>query len=143
MKSKTIFSLMAFFALIGIVISVYMTYAHYNTADFCPIELTAENKCDVVNQSRFSEILGIPVPAIGVGGYLALFLCALLKLKKTGLFKELNFYMFGMAVTGFGFTVYLNYIEFFVLKTVCYICCASAAAITFIFVLSILGLGKE
>lgn len=141
MKSRTIFTSILILSIVGLITSVYMTYAHYESAGLC--ELAKSNSCDIVNKSEFSELFGIPVPFIGVAGYLALILASLLKLINAPLFKELNFYIFLMAVAGFGFTLYLKYLELFVLRAICRLCLVSAVAITFIFVLSILGLNRE
>ncbi len=141
MKTDTVFKAIAFFAAVGFAISIYMTLAHYDSASICAAAVG--NSCDAVNKSRFSEIFGMPIPVIGIGGYLALFLTSIVKIKNNQLFKDLNFYIFLMALVGFGFTVYLNYLEFFELKTICYICTVSALCITFIFMLSIIGLNRE
>lgn len=141
MKPKMIFTMLLALSLAGLITSVYMTYAHYESAGLC--RLAKSSSCDIVNKSEFSEIFSIPVPFIGIAGYLALALASLLKLINAPLFKGLNFPIFVMALTGFGFTLYLKFIEIFVLHAICQLCLVSAVAITFIFVLSILGLNRE
>ena len=51
--------------------------------------------------------------------------------------------IFGMALTGFLFTVYLIYVEFAILKALCPFCLTSQAAMTIIFIISIIRLVRQ
>jgi len=51
--------------------------------------------------------------------------------------------IFGMALTGFLFTVYLIYVEFAILKAYCPFCLASQTAMTLIFIISIIRLVRQ
>ena len=51
--------------------------------------------------------------------------------------------IFGLALTGFLFTLYLIYIEFVVLKAYCPFCLTSQTAMTLIFIISIIRLVRQ
>ena len=63
----------AILALAGVVVSTASLERHYakSATGFC--DLSQKFNCDIVNRSEYSEIEGIPVAAIGVVGYAALF----------------------------------------------------------------------
>jgi uncharacterized membrane protein len=51
--------------------------------------------------------------------------------------------LFGMSLVGVGFSVYLTYLELYVIHAVCPFCVASAIIITLIFILAIIRLVKQ
>jgi uncharacterized membrane protein len=95
--------------------------------------------CVTVQLSPYSRFLGIEVAAIGVAGYLLLLGLTLLSLQPrwaesrglVGLLVSLS----GGAVA---FTVYLKYLEFFVIGAVCQWCVVSAVLIFLFFLLMVL-----
>ncbi len=120
---------------IGIVASVLMTYAHYASASaFCPPLPQGEAvPCDLVNQSLYSEIFGIPVALLGMVFYLVFAYISYAQSKATvGTYPAwvhdamvLHFLAIGALV----FTVWLNYVQFVILKTLCLFCEVSAATV--------------
>jgi uncharacterized membrane protein len=128
-------------ALVGLAVSVYMTI--FKLTDN-PTMCLGNGGCSTVNESPYAEIYGIPVAAVGVGGYLAIL--ALLALEvKGGRFFERNTTMitFGLALTGFLFTLYLVYLEIFVIKALCPFCVTSQVAMTILFILTVIRLLKQ
>ena len=117
---------------IGIMLSLYLTYvdAGGGQAAFC----SAGSDCDVVRQSAFAKILGIPVAALGVAAYGAIFAVSLLSMAR----KKRWLILFILSLAGFVFTLYLTYLELFVIKAICTYCVVSAVIITIIFVLVLL-----
>jgi len=90
--------------------------------------------CSTVNASKYSEVYGIPLGAIGLVGYAAIFLVLWLE-KRHPLLKEYgNLLAMGMGFGGFIYSIYLTYLEFYVIHAVCPFCVASATAITLCFV---------
>ncbi|MGE3524024.1 MAG: vitamin K epoxide reductase family protein, partial [Candidatus Dadabacteria bacterium] len=65
---------------IGILLSLYLTYVDVGGghAAFC----TAGTDCDVVRQSAFAKMLGIPVAAYGVAAYGAILAVSLLSMAR-------------------------------------------------------------
>ncbi|HVY54795.1 MAG TPA: vitamin K epoxide reductase family protein, partial [Thermodesulfobacteriota bacterium] len=119
--------LISILSALGIIVSLYLTYIHFTEgrAAFC----TAGSDCDTVRQSGFSMFMGIPVAAVGVAGYSVIFIASLLGIRKRT--KWLVLYI--LALIGFVFSLYLTYIELFVIKAICMYCIFSAVLMTVIF----------
>lgn len=108
------------FSALGIMISIYMFYAKLNTSALvCGI-----SPCYVVNESQYSYLFGIPLSAYGVAFYLLIFILALLMKK---------YLLFWVSVFGVLFSVYLTYLEFFVIHAWCQWCITSAFLTLLIF----------
>jgi uncharacterized membrane protein len=80
-----------------------------------------------VTSSSHSHLLGINIAVLGVVGYLALLACALLRGDGARLAG------FGLALVGFGYSVYLTWLELFTIEAVCQWCLASAIVMTGLF----------
>ncbi len=119
-------SLLAGAAILGVVASVYALLAHYDvtSTEFCSVSDTFD--CDLVNKSKYSKILGIPVALLGIFAYVFFFLSALVYAKRPS--ELLMQVMIFGAVFSMLFSLYLTYIEAFVLFTWCMICLASLLA---------------
>ncbi len=129
--------LMAILAgLVGLAVSIYLTYTKlFNTEVFCPVN--SGFNCDLVQNSVYSRVVGIPVQFLGLAGYLAI-LGVLLLEGRVGIFTERGpLLVFGMSLFGFLFSAYLTSIEAFVLHAWCIYCVVSALAMTVLFILSL------
>ena len=125
---------------IGLLVSVYMTIYKITSNDSMCI---GSQDCSVVNASRYSEIYGIPVAVLGVVGYTAI-LGVLLLERNHGFFKQNgSMLFFGLSLTGFLFTLYLIFLEVALIKAYCPFCIASQAAMTLIFILSVVRLVRQ
>jgi uncharacterized membrane protein len=127
-------------AIVGLAVSIYMTaYKILNNDAMC----LGSGDCSTVNASKYSEVNGFPVASIGVLGYLAI-LVTLYFEKRNRFFQENGTLMvFGMALTGFLFTVWLIYVEVALLKALCPFCLTSQAAMTIIFTIAVVRLIKN
>lgn len=97
--------------------------------------------CETVQSSPQAVQLGIPVALYGVVGYLALFIVALIALRPAALpERKWTLLLVGLSTVGVVFTVYLTYLELFVIHAICRWCVTSAAIITAIWVVSLLAL---
>lgn len=114
---------------IGILLSLYLTYLHFTETEaaFC----AAGSDCEAVRQSGFSSFLGIPVAALGILGYSVIFILTLVSLTKRS--RWLTLYI--LSLSGFVFSAYLTYLEFFIINAICVYCIISAALMTIIFVM--------
>jgi uncharacterized membrane protein len=128
-------------AILGAADSIYMTiYKLTANKAMC----LGSGDCSTVNASVYSTFYGIPVALIGVGGYLAILAVLLLELRGDKLLKDNGPLMvFGLSVGGFGFTLYLVYIEAFVLKAWCPFCVTSQITMTILFILAIVRLVRQ
>ena len=122
--------------IIGTLDTVYLTYSHVSGfATVCP-EVSSAFKCDLVQNSIYSTLAGIPIAYLGLLGYLALLVTLLLE-GRIGFFTRRGpLIAFGFSLMGFLFSGYLTSIEAFVLHAWCLWCLGSAILMTGIFVLS-------
>jgi uncharacterized membrane protein len=114
--------ILAGLAAIGLAIAGYLTIVHYSGGD--PACLAGGGGCSKVQESDYAELLSVPVPLIGLVGYLVVLASAALtgdRGRMLGLFA---------TVIGFGFSLYLTYLELFVIEAICQWCVASAAVMT-------------
>ncbi len=127
-----IFTLIAVLALAGVIDSAFSLQRHYakSATQFC--DIGEKFNCDIVNRSEWSQVMGIPVAAVGVVGYLALLLLA------TAYRSRLQTPVLLLVAAGLGlaFALYLTYIEEFVLDAWCILCLISLALIAAITVLA-------
>jgi len=113
-----------FLAILGAGISGFLVANHYAylSADFCSVASWLD--CNEVNQSAWSEILGIPVAAIGLAGFLVLLVLALdLRLREAPRFRPWQ--MLALAAVGVAFGLYLLGVELLALHLFCLLCLVS------------------
>lgn len=120
-------------ALVGVALSLYGVYLHFDTSGegFCNVSETIN--CDKVNKSIYSEFLGIPVAFLGLFGYLVVFL---LVFKRRSIQESLGFtrkdfwqYAGLLILAMLAFQLYLTYAEIFLIRAYCVVCLGSQLAI--------------
>ncbi len=99
--------------------------------------------CHDVNFSPYSEIYGIPVSVFGILAYVVLAAIILLEPRLQIARENGPLLVFGISLVGIAFTVYLTYLELYVIHAVCPFCVASAVFITLIFIFAIIRLIKQ
>jgi len=127
-------------ATVGLLVSIYMTiYKLTNNDAMC----LGSGGCSYINASRYSEVGGFPVSAIGMIGFLAL-MGALLLEKRFQFFAENGPMLeFGMSLMGVLYSIYLTYLELYVIRHICPFCVTSAIAISLVFILSIVRMIRQ
>ena len=111
-------------ALAGVLLSAYSLRHHYDTSEgWCNISSTLN--CDVVNRGPYSEIASIPVSLIGLIGYAGIAAAAWFALKRPSERKELVMLERLALIGALGLSLYLTYIEAFVLHVYCPLCLGS------------------
>ena len=108
----------AVLAVLGIGVATYIAIAEFGGGT--PKCLAGGTGCETVAHSHYSHIAGINVAAIGIAGYVLLLVAALVP-GDAGRFGG-----FITALIGFGFSLYLTYLELFVIDAICQWCVASA-----------------
>jgi len=132
-KLKTIAGL----SVVGLGISIYLILIHWYIIG--EAVCLGVGNCELVNHSRYSELLGIPVALLGGLTYIAFF--ALSVAAGKGIAEQVaRIALFFVAMVGFAFSMYLTYIEVGVLYEICPWCVFSAIIVTAITVLSFLEL---
>jgi uncharacterized membrane protein len=127
-------------ALVGLLVATYLWL--YKIGAIGELRC-GTGSCEYVQASRYAELLGIPVALYGVAGYAALFGVGLAGLQPSRLAdRRVTMLLAALASAGFGFTLYLTYIELFVLHAVCRWCAVSAVIITAIWVVAVAGLRR-
>lgn len=89
--------------------------------------------CGTVQASRHAWVGPVPVSAIGLAGYLALFVLSVLGLQPSLVRSRLiALLLFGGALAGTLYSGYLTYLEAMVINAWCRYCVASAILITIV-----------
>ena len=117
-----------FVAAFGIGVAGYLTVV--SAGGDAPVCLAGSKGCEIVTSSSHSELLGINVAVLGLITYVVLLACALLRgdgARMAG---------FVVSLLGFGFSVYLTYLELFIIDAICQWCVASAVLMTVLFALN-------
>ena len=127
LASKTMRFVIALLAVAGVVVSSLALQVHYST-ETEPCSINAKWDCGIVNHSPFAEIAHIPVAALGIAGYLVMGSLALLRRRRL---------LAVLALGALGFSLYLTYIEKYILEVYCTYCVTSLGLITLINLLAL------
>ncbi len=123
--------------IVGLLVSIYMTiYKLTSNQNMC----LGSGGCETVNASRYSEVSGIPVAVIGALGYSAILVLHWLERKPGYFHQQGTVLIFGLALTGFLFNLYLIYVETALIKSYCPFCLTSQVAMSLIFIISLMRL---
>jgi uncharacterized membrane protein len=106
-------------AVVGLLVAVYMAYIETTTAEAV---CGAIGACNVVQESPYAAILGIPIGIIGILGYAVLLLLSFIGKR----FPQAMWLAFALSAGGVLFSIYLTYLEPFVIKATCVWCLTSA-----------------
>ena len=115
-------------AALGLAVAAYLTYVHY--AGIEPI-CTGGGACEKVQTSSYARLAGVPVAVLGLAGYLGILGSLRVPGERGVPITAL------LALAGFGFSLYLTYLELFALHAICQWCVASAALMTVLAGLSV------
>lgn len=87
-------------------------------------------QCDVVNNSMYAVLYGVPVSVIGLAGYLLLLAVGVAALRSHGANRRrLLALALLLALGGVAFSAYLTYVEIYLIQALCSWCVASAVVI--------------
>jgi uncharacterized membrane protein len=136
MYSMTINRIMFALAAAGLVVAGLLWYWHAIRG-----EVPCTNAgCDQVAQHPTSRLFGIPVAAYGTLFYLSFALLCAMRPSVAPIHQRLWGNLIRLwGFVGFGVSVYLTYLELFVIRAICQWCMVSAAIATTLFVLSLLA----
>lgn len=125
---RTLHRALIVLTLIGIGIAGYLTYVHYEGLELA----CTTGGCERVQSSRYAKLGGVPVPLIGLIGYVAIFASLLVRGELARLSTA------AMTLGGFAFSVYLTYLELFEIDAICQWCVGSAVVMTLLAILATL-----
>lgn len=129
-------------AVLGMMISGYLWYGYSQPHNLiCTI-----SECQVIRQSEFSVFLGVSLPVWGFFFYTSICvynLALFFRKKKYIRFEWEQYLAFAVLTMGFVFSLYLTYLEAFVIEAWCQWCVASFIISTLLFVLWLFTLLKK
>ena len=132
--------LVSVLSLVGFFVALYL-WAH-NAGLTGPI-VCGVGDCATVQSSVYAKIGPVPVSAIGVGGYTALFLLSLAGLQpQLRESRAIAALLLAGSAFGVAFSAYLTYLEAAVIEAWCQYCVASAIIITLIFFTTLPEIGR-
>jgi uncharacterized membrane protein len=114
-----------FLATLGIGVATYI--AIVEAGGGAPACLAGGGGCETVAASSYSHVLGVNIAIFGVVGYVLLLGAALLR----GDGARMAGFVF--ALGGFGYSVFLTYLELFKIEAICQWCVGSAVLMTLLF----------
>ena len=117
-----------FVAAFGIGVATYIAIA--DSGGGAPVCLAGGSGCQTVADSTYSHLLGVNIAIFGIFGYVLLLAASLLRGDGARMLG------FGLSLVGFGYSVYLTYLELFKIDAICQWCLASAALMTILFCLN-------
>jgi uncharacterized membrane protein len=126
--------------LLGVAVSAYMTiFKLTDNQRMC----LGNGGCSKVNSSVYAEVYGIPVAIIGIGGYAVIAALTFMEDRNPFLKQNGTMLVFGLALIGFLFTLYLIYVELALIKALCPFCVTSQITMTILFIISIIRLARQ
>lgn len=110
------------FAILGVAVATYLTIIHYDrSALVCGL-----GDCHTVQNSKYAEIIGIPVALLGLGMYLSVLGLGVLRRLRPERLPLLTQTAFTLALAGAFYAAYLTYVEVAVIRAICEWCVTSA-----------------
>lgn len=123
--------LAAFIALIGLADAVYLTVKHFKNEQ---VPCSLVTGCEQVLTSSYAEIFGIPTAFYGAVAYFLAFSLAIL----AAFGNRRMWFIFGLLTTVMLiFTVWLTYVQGFLIEAFCQFCLLSAATTLTLFVTAV------
>ena len=117
-------------SVLGIAVSLYLIYVKLTSSTvICGI-----GDCGAVQNSKYSQLFGIPVAAFGVLYYFVMFALTYVLEQKPN--KTLTTVKYLWVLWGVGFSVYLTYLELYVIHAICMWCVISLVVVLLIAVVS-------
>lgn len=121
----TLRGIATFLATFGVGVATYITIA--DSGGGAPVCVAGGHGCQTVAESSYSHLLGVNIAVFGIVGYVLLLGCALLR----GDAARMGGFL--VSLGGFGYSVYLTYLEVFKIEAICQWCIASAVLMTLLF----------
>jgi len=125
----------------GIVDAAVLALFHYSEAT--AEALCTVGGCEAVNTSPYSTVAGIPIALIGLGAYVVIGALAFAATRDWAISDSAPLLVFGLSLVGVLYSIYLTYLELFVIYAVCPWCVASALIIAAIWVLALVDLRRR
>jgi uncharacterized membrane protein len=136
-SAKGLYVAMALVSLIGLADSIYLTVQHVTGQS---VKCTIVSGCSEVLSSSYATVGDVPLALIGAIAYFAVFSLAILVVFNYGFAGKLLKVVIGLM---FLTTLWLLYLQAFVIGSFCQFCLLSAAVTTILTVLAIVSSRRE
>jgi uncharacterized membrane protein len=120
-------------SVVGLLDAIYLTWIKLSDANLI---CTGVGGCDVVNTSEYSLLAGLPIALFGAIAYVIFIILLLYESRYEWILENGPLVLFGLSLFGFLYSVYLTYIELFVIFAICPYCVLSAIIMTMILALA-------
>jgi uncharacterized membrane protein len=122
MRRTTLLALTTLFSLLGIADAWYLAeHALTDTALSCGID--GLSGCNIVAQSAYAHLLGIPLGVYGVAFYVIVFIAAAIAFTNDS--RRVELFLMAASIVGVLASVAFEGIQFFLIKAVCIYCLGS------------------
>jgi uncharacterized membrane protein len=121
------------FSLIGFLDATYLTIQHYRGVG---LDCGPLLECDAVMTSQYAAIGGIPVALLGAIYYLTIFLLTVAYYDRKH--RSILAIISRLTILGFLASLFLVYLQAFVIRAFCFYCLLSALISTGLFMLSVI-----
>jgi len=120
-------------ALAGVGVSAYLAFVETTgTSAICgPV-----GNCNTVQQSIYSHIFGVPLGVAGTIGYLLIALSWVMARRERPSARLASVALLALSLAGMGFSIYLTFLEPFVIGATCVWCLGSASLMTLLVLLT-------
>lgn len=152
MKNFLLYSIL-FLALAGAVDAGYLLIQTVSgkvvVCPSVPIGRFNLNQCNVVLATPYAKFLGLPTAFYGIVAYLLFSILVLYELNKVVYYESYSIFntqmkmkwksmkiLTGLSAIGVLISAYFIFLQFFVIKALCFYCLISASLMTLIFILS-------
>ena len=119
--------------IVGLFIAGYLSYLKLADAPATCVEAGPFN-CNVVLNSQYSELAGIPIAFLGFGVYALIGLVMLFEHTHSFLEQVGGLLIFGVGLFAWLFSMWLVYVQFFLLEALCPWCLSHETNFTLLFV---------
>ncbi len=134
--------LQALLIIIGLFVSGYLSYLKLADAPAVCVEAGAFD-CNVVLNSQYSEIGGIPIAWLGFLTYVVIGLVLLLE-RRSGILEQYgSLIVFGIGLFGWLFSLWLVYVQVMLLQALCPWCLTHEINFTILFISMVYRVYKD
>lgn len=119
----------------GLIVSGYLSYVKLTDVPMVCAQDSVFN-CDVVQNSVYSKMFNIPIAWLGFGLYVVIGALLLVNDRSAFLRENGMLILFGLVLFGWVYSMYLVYLQFFVLRALCMWCLMHEAIISVLFLVT-------
>jgi uncharacterized membrane protein len=130
---KKLYAVAALLSLVGLADALYLTIEHITGQS---VRCTIVSGCSEVLSSPYAVVAGVPLAAIGAAAYFTVFSLAILTLFG---YPKAGTLLMALLIMMFGVSLWLIYLQAFVIREFCQYCLLSALITTALLVVVVLS----